>query len=133
MARSPRPSRRTTTALMSLAFLFSLALAACGSTSNHAKRSGPPQPLVIVANTGGDLVQNFNPFLNGSVNSYGQFGPIYETLEFFNRGDGSIKPWLADSATYSSDATQITFKLHSGIQWSDGQPFTADDVVYTLN
>jgi peptide/nickel transport system substrate-binding protein len=133
MARSPRPSRRITTALMSLALLFSLALAACGSTSNNAKRTGPPQPLVIVANTGGDLVQNFNPFLNGSVNSYGQFGPIYETLMFFNRADGTSKGWLADSATYSSDATQITFKLHPGIKWTDGQPFTANDVVFTLN
>ncbi|HEY7092796.1 MAG TPA: ABC transporter substrate-binding protein [Ktedonobacterales bacterium] len=133
MARFPRPSRRTTTALMSLALLFSLALAACGSTSNNAKRTGPPQPLVIVANTGGDLVQNFNPFLNGSVNSYGQFGPIYETLMFFNRADGTSKGWLADSATYSSDATQITFKLHPGIKWTDGQPFTANDVVFTFN
>jgi peptide/nickel transport system substrate-binding protein len=105
---------------MSLALLFSLALAACGSTSNNAKRTGPPQPLVIVANTGGDLVQNFNPFLNGSVNSYGQFGPIYETLMFFNRADGTSKGWLADSATYSSDATQITFKLHQASR--DGRP-----------
>ena len=110
-----------------------LVLAACGTTSNQPKRTGPPLPLVIVANTGGDLVQNFNPFLNGSVNSYGQFGPVYETLLFFNRADGSIKPWLAESYSYSSDATQVTFKLRSGVQWSDGQPFTADDVVFTLN
>lgn len=133
MARYSRPSRRPTTALASLALLFCLALAACGSTSSHAKRTGPPQPLVIVANTGGDLVQNFNPFLNGSVNSYGQFGPIYETLLFFNRANGTSKGWLADSATYSSDATQITFKLHPGVKWSDGQPFTAADVVFTFN
>src|SRR5947209_4732024 len=133
MARYSRPSRRPMTALASLALLFCLALAACGSTSSHAKRTGPPQPLVIVANTGGDLVQNFNPFLNGSVNSYGQFGPIYETLMFFNRANGTSKGWLADSATYSSDATQITFKLHPGVKWSDGQPFTAADVVFTFN
>src|SRR5215510_6017448 len=110
-----------------------LVLAACGTSSTQSKRNGPPKPLVIVANTGGDLVQNFNPFLNGAVNSYGQFGPIYETLLFFNRGDGSIKPWLAASYSYSSDATQITFKLRQGVSWTDGQPFTADDVVYTLN
>ncbi len=112
--------------------VFSLMLSACGS-STHAKRSGPPQPLVIVANTGGDLVQNFNPFLNGAVNSYGQYGPIYETLLFYNRANGTSRGWLADSATFSSDATQITFKLHQGIKWSDGQPFTSADVVYTLN
>jgi peptide/nickel transport system substrate-binding protein len=133
MARYSRPSRHTTTALASLVLLFSLALAACGSTSTHAKRTGPPQPLVIVANTGGDLVQNFNPFLNGSVNSYGQFGPIYETLLFYNRADGTSKGWLAESAAYNNDATQITFKLRSGVKWTDGQPFTAADVVFTFN
>jgi peptide/nickel transport system substrate-binding protein len=112
--------------------LLSLLLAGCGASSTAAKRTGPPKPLVIVPNTGGDLVQNFNPFLNGAVNCYGQYGPIYETLLFFNRADGSIKPWLADSYSFSSDATQITLKLHPGVQWSDGQPFTADDVAFTF-
>ena len=45
---------------------LSLVLAACGSPGSTSKRNGPPQPLVIVANEGGDLVQNFNPFLNRS-------------------------------------------------------------------
>ncbi|HLZ23337.1 MAG TPA: ABC transporter substrate-binding protein [Ktedonobacterales bacterium] len=127
--------RRPTLGFIALAFfmLLSFALTACGQPSHPAKRNGPPQPLIIVPNTGGDLVQNFNPFLNGAVNSYGQFGPVYETLLFFNRADGTEKPWLADSATVSPDATQITFKLHPGIQWSDGTPFTADDVAFTFN
>lgn len=114
-----------------LFILPALLLAACG-TKTHATKAGPPQPLVIVANTGGDLVENFNPF-NTSVNSYGQWGPVYETLLFFNRADGSIKPWLADKYSFSSDAKQITFNLHPGIKWSDGQPFTAGDVAFTLN
>lgn len=112
--------------------LLSLALVGCNSAP-QSKRSGSPQPLVIVPNTGGDLVQNFNPFLNGAVNSYGQYGPIYETLLFFNRADGSIKPWLASSYTFSPDATQITFKLRQGVTWSDGKPFTSSDVAFTFN
>jgi peptide/nickel transport system substrate-binding protein len=133
MARHSRPSRQNTMLLVSLALMLSVLLSACGSASHPAKRTGPPQPLVIVPNTNGDLVQNFNPFLNGAVNSYGQWGPVYETLLFFNRADGTMKPWLADSATYSSDATQITIKLHPGIKWSDGVPFTSADVAFTLN
>ena len=27
----------------------------------------------------------------------------------------------------------LTFKLHPGVKWSDGQPFTAKDVVFTFN
>jgi peptide/nickel transport system substrate-binding protein len=127
--------RRPTIGFFALASLMALSivLSACGSGSTPSTRKGPPQPLIIVPNTGGDLVQNFNPFLNGSVNSYGQFGPVYETLLFFNRANGTSKPWLADSATYSPDATQITFQLHPGIKWSDGQPFTAADVAFTFN
>ncbi|MGZ3636516.1 MAG: ABC transporter substrate-binding protein [Ktedonobacterales bacterium] len=113
--------------------LLSLVLAACSPSTTQTKRSGPPQPLVIVPNTGGDLVQNFNPFLNGSVNSYGQYGPVYETLLFFNRANGTIKPWLADSYSFSTDATTITFKLHQGIKWSDSTPFTSEDVAFTFN
>lgn len=111
---------------------LSMALAAC-SSGPQSKRNGPPQPLVIVPNTGGDLVQNFNPFLNGGVNSYGQFGPIYETLLFFNRADGTIHPWLASSYTFSTDATTISFTLRKGVTWSDGQPFTSADVAFTFN
>ncbi len=120
-------------ALVSLMAL-SLVLASCGSASSASKVTGPPQPLIIVPNESGDLVQNFNPFLPvGTVNSAGQYGPVYETLLFINRANGTTKPWLADSATYSPDATQITFKLHPGIKWSDGQPFTASDVAFTFN
>ncbi|TMB83775.1 MAG: ABC transporter substrate-binding protein, partial [Chloroflexi bacterium] len=74
--------------------------------------------------------RNFNPY-NPSVIS-GTPGLIYETLLYFNRLDGSVKPWLASSYERSSDATSITFHLRKGVVWSDGQPFTSDDVVFTL-
>jgi peptide/nickel transport system substrate-binding protein len=63
----------------------------------------------------------------------GTQGLIYETLLFFNREDGSVKPWLASSYQLSNNATTITFKLRSGVKWSDGKPFTSADVVFTLN
>ncbi|HEX9036025.1 MAG TPA: ABC transporter substrate-binding protein [Ktedonobacterales bacterium] len=125
---APRAAYLGLIALLAL----SMALAACSSTP-QSKRAGPPQPLVIVPNTGGDLVQNFNPFLNGAVNSYGQYGPIYETLLFFNRADGSVKPWLASDYSFSTDATQISFTVRKGVMWSDGQPFTSADVAFTFN
>src|SRR5258708_4004296 len=58
---------------------------------------------------------------------------IYETLLFFNRRNGDVKPWLAQSYAFSSDAKTLTFHLRTGVKWSDGQAFTADDVVFTLN
>src|SRR5579863_156550 len=41
----------------------------------------------------------------------------------------SIVPDLGDSWSWSEDGTELTFKLHPGVKWHDGQPFTAKDVV----
>ncbi|WP_158626035.1 ABC transporter substrate-binding protein [Arsenicitalea aurantiaca] len=39
---------------------------------------------------------------------------------------------LAESWEVSEDGTTYTFKLRENVTWHDGEPFTADDVVYTL-
>ncbi len=40
----------------------------------------------------------------------------------------TIVPDLADSWSWSEDGTELTFKLHPGVKWHDGKPFTAKDV-----
>lgn len=42
-------------------------------------------------------------------------------------------PRLAETWEISEDATEFTFNLHEGITWSDGEPFTADDVVFSYS
>ncbi len=46
---------------------------------------------------------------------------------------GAVEPELAKSWDISEDGLTVTFHLREGIKWSDGQPFTADDVVFTFN
>ena len=41
-------------------------------------------------------------------------------------------PELAESFEPNSNATEWTFKLRKGVEWHDGTPFTADDVIYTM-
>ncbi|MDA9982107.1 ABC transporter substrate-binding protein [Gammaproteobacteria bacterium] len=43
------------------------------------------------------------------------------------------QPELAEEFSPNADATEWTFKLRKGVVWHDGSPFTADDVVWSMN
>ena len=77
------------------------------------------------------IVVNFNPFANNP--NWPTVNGIFEPMMVYNLLKGEMVPWLADSYTWSPDFLTLTFKLHPGIKWSDGQPFTAKDVVFTFN
>jgi peptide/nickel transport system substrate-binding protein len=49
-----------------------------------------------------------------------------------NRQTQQLEPELAESWKISKDGRAISFRLRSGIAFSDGTPFTADDVAYTM-
>jgi peptide/nickel transport system substrate-binding protein len=49
-----------------------------------------------------------------------------------NRQTQGLEPGLATSWKVSKDSKQITFKLRSGVSFSDGAPFSAEDVAYTI-
>jgi peptide/nickel transport system substrate-binding protein len=123
--------RRISAVLLAGVMLLTLAVSGCGSSSSSS--NGPTGTLTIVPSPKGNFTANFNPLLTGATNDP-SFGMIYEPLMAQNRFNGSPpQPWLATSATWNSDFTQITFKLRSGVKWSDGKPFTSADVVYTFN
>lgn len=46
---------------------------------------------------------------------------------------GEIEPALAESWKISEDKKRINLSLRKGLKWSDGQPITTDDVVFTYN
>ena len=54
-----------------------------------------------------------------------------EGLTTLNGITAKIEPALAESWQVSGDKKRITFTLRQGLQWSDGEPLTADDVVFT--
>ncbi len=43
-----------------------------------------------------------------------------------------VIPELAHTWEISQDGKSITFRLHQGVKWHDGAPFTSADVVYTI-
>jgi len=60
-------------------------------------------------------------------------GLFYEPLAFYSAFADQMIPWLAESWEYNDDLTELRIKTRSGVNWSDGQPFSAEDVAYTLN
>lgn len=139
MTPNPTPSAahryRGIAALFSVLLALTTILAACGnSNSSNNTSSGGATTLRVLSAPGQPNPDFFNPFFN--TNQGGDFGAqglLYEELYFTNLYNGQTSPWLASSYSYSSDLTQLTFNLRSGVKWNDGQPFTSADVVFTFN
>lgn len=74
-----------------------------------------------------------NPFsaFNGSV--YFIFSAVYDKLLNYDVSTGApdFKHSLATGYEVSDDGLEYVFRLREGVKWSDGTPFTADDVVWT--
>jgi peptide/nickel transport system substrate-binding protein len=78
-------------------------------------------------------VRNFNPFGQTSARAT-TLDFIYEPLLIFNRRDAGRPNYrLAESYELADDLNSITFTLREGLKWSDGEPLTADDVVFTYD
>jgi peptide/nickel transport system substrate-binding protein len=84
----------------------------------------------IVETLAGDLA-TVNPLVNETMAGAAVIGRILEGLTTLDPNTGDVIPNLAKSWEISADNLQYTFHLRRGIHWSDGQPFTADDVLFT--
>ena len=77
---------------------------------------------------------NLNPFAAQFTSDYFVFTEVYDLLLNFKVEDNS--PDLENSPAQSFESTPDgkvwTYKLRPGIKWADGQPFTADDVIWTF-
>lgn len=121
---------KRTLLFLSLITLFIPALVACGG-SQQQKSQGANTVLTVTGGIGTVFVRNFNPF-NGNPLLPTVAG-IYEPMMVDNLVKGELVPWLATGYQWSTDNKTLTFTLRDGVKWSDGQTFTANDVVYTFN
>jgi len=79
------------------------------------------------------FVRNFNPFNQTSARATTK-DFIYEPLAIFNRLAGAKWEYrLAESFELADDLTSISFTLRDGLKWSDGEPLTVDDVIFTYD
>jgi peptide/nickel transport system substrate-binding protein len=57
---------------------------------------------------------------------------LYEPCAFYGAHADKTYMWQAESYKYNADATECTIVFRKGIKWSDGTPFTAKDVVWSM-
>ena len=112
MAHPSRPraesgrKRYTIPALVTLAVIFSMALAACGSSNSNGSGS---KVLTAICAVSGSYTQNMSPF-NPNVNC-GVDGMLYENLVYVNGVTGQETPMLSTSHQFSSDNLTLTFTI----------------------
>jgi peptide/nickel transport system substrate-binding protein len=76
---------------------------------------------------------NFSPYAGVLLHQRNSLHyTVNEMLFYTNHNDNKVLPWQASGFEYNKDFTEVTLKLRDGVTWSDGQPFTAEDVVFTF-
>jgi len=104
--------------LACLAFISTAALAQNGGELRFCLRTEP---------------KTFDPLLVDDDSSLAIRYLTGGALVRINRHTQELEPELAESWKVSADGKQITFKLRHGAHFSDGTPFAADDVAFTMN
>lgn len=82
---------------------------------------------------GGSDPKTFNPLLAQETSSSTPMSLVWDGLTTTNGETGEPEGALAYQWQVSPDGLTYTFDLRRGLKWSDGQPLTADDVVFTFN
>ena len=138
-----RPSRRRgSAAAVSMVAVALLAVGCSGSpggsgtSSNPGASSNPgggtdADTLIAYTGQSGDYQVNFNPF---SPTQIGGPGTIFEPLFFFNQVQAvDPVPLLGTKYSWNTDGTVLTITTRENVTWSDGKPFSAKDVAFTLD
>jgi len=104
----------------SLAFAFLLTLSALAQNGGELRFCLRTEP------------KTFDPLLVDDDSSLSIRYLTGGVLARVNRHTQELEPELAESWKVSADGKEITFKLRRGVQFSDGTPFGADDVAFTM-
>ncbi len=112
-----------------VAALLLLPIAACNPRTLLANPDRPPQLILTIL---GDP-KTFNSVIATDGTSAEVGGMLFDGLVTQNPLTGKIEPELAESWSISEDNLEILYTLRPNLKWSDGEPLTVDDVVFTYN
>jgi len=77
--------------------------------------------------------KSFNDIIAKETSTTTVTGLIFEGLTRTNAFTLKVEPHLAERWEVTNDGREWIFYLRRDVVWNDGQPFSADDVVFTFN
>lgn len=102
------------------------------SEGSGSEAGGAPEPGVLrIAEQ--EAPDPFDPATLSDNRSIELAQNVYDGMTRIEESDLSVGPALADEWTVSDDGLVYTFTLREGATFQNGDPVTAEDVVYTLN
>ncbi len=135
-----RLQRKSTLVTLSLGLGLTslLTLSSCSRTTIATVDSEPegPRSNSVLRLLYSRIPTTLNPHLANGFQDFEAARIVYEPLATY-AADGSMIPVLAsviptpENEGLPADGRSVTWRLKSDVRWSDGRPFTADDVAFT--
>ncbi len=119
---------------LALSSLLLLSLTACAA----APASGSPDPAAPAASSApassNTLVYGSGDYtrINPALDEHGEINILLFDGLTRHDADNNLVPALATEWEYDENTCTYTFHLRQGVTWHDGQPFTAEDVRFTI-
>lgn len=123
-----RGLRRSLAGVAAIALAAGLATVPAQAATTATTESANASTLRIATD---GFIDSFNPFTSFYLLPTNTFRYMYENLVANDATDGSVTEGLATEWSTSGDGTVWTYSIRPGMKWSDGEPLTAGDVVWT--
>jgi len=90
----------------------------------------PEQPLLVPVESVGQYGGVWRRAFLGPSDANNYVRVVFDSLFRFSRDGSKIEPKIAAGAESSTDFKTWTISLRKGAKWSDGAPFTANDILF---
>ena len=119
---------------MLMAAAMMLSMAACGNGTEEKKTENSAGTEAQAADGASTLVYGSNDYtrINPAMDEHGEINILIFSGLTSHDGENQVAPGLAKSWDYDEDTLTYTFHLEENVKWHDGEPFTADDVKFTI-
>lgn len=130
-----RSHKRIGLSLAALATILVMVLSACGGSSNGGTGQAPDSKQVISVSLvpAANDIRRLDPQRITDLYSYQAASTVFPGLYAYDN-DYKIVPWAAEAMpTVSNGGLTYTFKIRSGLKWTDGTPIDANTFAYSWN